>query len=150
MEMAVIALTPVMGFTNQDLLPILMLHLAASLVIYLALITKSLNVRQKIKKATDPVGHAGMTFISSGGITLVCTLASFVMQQLGSEIPEMNVALLAINFAEASCTYFLPVGWTLAGLSATLVYLGFVMPAWLRQSLEKKNQKVYDDITEII
>ncbi len=114
----------------------LVIYLAISLVIYVLLAVKSFQTSARIQKSTDKVSRAGMIFIGLCSIFLLSTLASFVMQELPGIIPEFAAALEAAGFKQGGCTFFVPIGWVLSGVSLVLIYLGYIMPDWLRRRIQ--------------
>lgn len=129
-------LVPVLSLFDGDLLPVLLLHVVASAIIYLTLVNRAIAVRESVAR-TERVSRVGMSFMAYTGVLLVFTFVVFVMQELPSLVPEFNAALQAIGFAEGGCTYFVVIGWFLASLAAATLYIGYVMPGWVRRLLER-------------
>ena len=116
---------------------VLLVHAGAWVVINLNLSIKSLKVRKKINKNTDFAAYKGMQYIGISGILLIATLISFVMQEIVGMIPELATFLESINFKIEGCTYFIAIGWILSGFSATCLYVGYLMPGWVKTRWDK-------------
>jgi hypothetical protein len=116
----------------------LVANLAISLVIYTLLAVKSFQTSARIKKSADKVSHVGMFIIGLSSIFLLASMGSFVMQELPGIVPEFATALESVGFKQGGCTYFTTIGWVLACASLVLVYLGYIMPDWLRKRIQKQ------------
>jgi hypothetical protein len=142
-SLAMAAIIPLVGIAkdrnhtlDDTFVAVLVIYLAISLVIYLLLAVKSFQTSARIQKSIDNVSRAGMNFIGLCSIFLLSTIGSFVMQELPGIIPEFAAALEVAGFKQGGCTYFTTIGWVLSGVSLVLIYLGCIMPDWLRRRIQ--------------
>jgi hypothetical protein len=122
-------------YSNQDTIIILGLNLLVSFIIYLNQFIKSITLRIRIKMESpnDKVSYMGTTFIGFSGLMLFSAYVSFLLQEMNSFFGDLyeNLGIIANGGS-----IFIPIGFFLSGIAAIFIYLGFVMPNWLKKRWE--------------
>lgn len=136
-EIAVGFLTVLFGILGEDTLIVLLLHVVLTITTYFILFANANRIASRVDKNTDPVGYHGMRIIALSALFLVFTIVAFILHEVSYAIPELNVALTSVSFFEGGCSYFVPMGWFLAIVSALFLYLGYGMPDWFKRRWEE-------------
>ncbi len=135
-------LIPVFGIASK-LIPalvdayffLLVTDLAICIGIYFHLAIKAFQARATLPAASK-VSRVGMLSIGLCCIFLLCTYGSFIMQELPGVIPEFKALLMSLNFIQINCTYFITFGWCFAAIALVMLYVGYIMPDWLRRRIQ--------------
>jgi hypothetical protein len=79
----------------------------------------------------DIIGMKGVFYIGISGLLLFFTYLCFVLQ----EINYMIVTLPGMSWIvdNLGCSYFIPTGWIMAGLSTFSLYVGYFQPEWVKK-----------------
>lgn len=124
-------------YTNQDTLPLLLIHLLASFIIYLTQFHQGIRLRRKLNTETpqDKVSINGFTFIGVAGLLQFLTFVSFIMQELSMFLGDLYIQW---GLMQEGASIFIPIGFFLAGVAAFVLYLGFIMPDWIKRRWQVK------------
>jgi hypothetical protein len=107
---------------NNDLETIALgVHALASLIIYISLYLKSVELRKKLKltSSTTSFESASINFIGIAGLFLATTIIMFILKEV-------------VDWSEGGY-WTLMIGWLCAGISAFFLYIGFIVPEWFKK-----------------
>jgi hypothetical protein len=118
--------------SGLDIIPLFGLHLLMSFIIYLTQFVKSVYLQRRLRAEhkEDVVGRNGFKYIGLAGLMLFLTYVSFILQEFVSIVPELYEHY---NLVQNGATIFIPIGFLLAGISAFCLYIGFLMPEWIKK-----------------
>lgn len=100
----------------------LLVHLACAFALYIALIVATSSA---IRKTSDPASKTGFKILRAGGVSIIAAYALFVLDAIWTVVVTNGVGY----------TYWSIFGWVAAGVSGTLLYLGFTLPFRIRARL---------------
>ncbi len=139
-EISILPLVLILHYQGIDTIYVLFIHLLASFTIYISQFYQSIQLGRKMRiEAPENVeGLTAIRYIGLSGIFLLLTYVSFIMQELVFLLRDVYEKL---NIIQEGATIFIPLGFFLAGLSAYLLYVGLILPKWLRSYLRKRTDK---------
>jgi hypothetical protein len=110
-----------------DILPFFLIHVLCSFIIYVVLIRDALNLRKKLVETEpeDIVSHKSLIYIALSGILLFIAVAMFILHEI----------LIILGISEYITV---ALGWVLGSFAAYSVYLGYVVPDWVKERWLKK------------
>lgn len=121
-EGAIAILSPIVAPISLDVfLPILIIHVVLAFILYFTFIKVTTN---GIKKTGDPITRKGFAYLRAGGVTIMITYLSFVLDQLWDN-------LFTITYSEWAIF-----GWLCAGITGIMLFQGFVYPTKARAQAE--------------
>ncbi len=115
-------------YTSLEIVYFTLIHVLCSLIIFVVLALDSHLLKQRLVK--DKGGHTAesraLQMISYSGIVFIVAISSFVLHEV----------FLMTDLLQEYWTVAL--GWILASLGGFLLYLGYVIPDWIRKRWEKR------------
>jgi predicted MFS family arabinose efflux permease len=106
-------------------------------VIYILQIFAAIKLRRRLKEKNDPVAYQGILYIGLSGVFLVATFVSFVLQNVAQVDPDFYSMVLIIG----ESSIFITLGWIFAGLTTYCLYIGYIIPEWIRKRWAQKTLK---------
>jgi hypothetical protein len=137
LELVVLPWGLYLSIVGQDTLPVLALLLAASLVLYIIQIVVASRLEGRIDKSQDYVSFKGIQYIGVSGMFLIATFAAFVLQEVAKQVS----IFASIGLMEGSDSIFVPLGWVFAGITTYLLYVGYIMPEWVKKRWTRQATK---------
>lgn len=122
---------------GQDTLPILLIFLITSIMIYILQIIVADRLRKKLKKQEDPVAYQGILHLEGSAFFLIITFVMFIFQQVAVQTPEF----VSAGLVQGENSIFPMLGWIFAGITCYYLYVGYLCPGWIKKRWEKKNRK---------
>ncbi|HMF33889.1 MAG TPA: hypothetical protein VKK79_20865 [Candidatus Lokiarchaeia archaeon] len=134
LELAILPVGLTLAIIGQDTLPILLVLVVTSLVIYAVQIIAAIRLRRRIKERNDPIAYQGVLYIGISGIFLIATFVSFVLQEVAKQVPDF----VTIGLMQGESSIFITLGWIFAGITAYYLYVGYIIPEWIKKRWAKK------------
>lgn len=112
---------------RYDILPFFLIHVLSSFIIYVVLTKDALNLRKKLleNEPDDTVSHKSLMYIALSGILLFIAVAMFILHEVFIILEISEYVTVAL-------------GWVLGSFAAYSVYLGYVVPDWVKERWTKK------------
>lgn len=132
-------ITPILRFNGVDIFYILIAHMLTSFIIYGNQFRLAHQLRAKIKPNEDLVGKKGLLYLELAGISLGLVLISFLFQEILFMFQDIFIPTGLID--ELGCSLFVPIGWTFGLIAMFFMYIGYLMPDWIRKRWEISNTK---------
>ncbi len=116
-------------FLNLDTTILLLILVFCSILIYTQLSLNSFHLRKKLlmDSPSSKVEIHSLNYMGISGIVLALAIAAFVIHQVINLIvaPAPNKEWIDVS-----------AGWLLAALAGVLIYLGYIIPDWIRKMWE--------------
>ena len=116
-------------FLNLDTVLLLLILVFCSILIYTRLTLNSFHLRKKliIDNPSSKVEIHSLNYMGISGIVLALAIAAFVVHEVINVIvaPAPNNEWIDVS-----------AGWLLAALAGVLIYLGYIIPDWIRKMWE--------------
>jgi len=120
-----------MVYTGGDNTAFMLIHIVCSLYVYITLSKDARDLSQKLKteSAEESVEQKALKMIAWSGIFFILAISGFVIHEIivMSDLPIREY-------------YTVTAGWIFGAVAGFLIYLGFIVPVWMRERWEKKNQ----------
>ncbi len=134
LELSVLPIGLYLAIFGEDTLPILLLLVVTSIVLYTLQIIAAARLRRRIIERNDPVAYHGIQYIALSGIFLIATFGAFVLQEIAKLVPEFAI----MGLMQSNSSIFIPLGWIFAGITTYFLYIGYIVPDWMKRRWEKK------------
>ncbi|UYP44092.1 hypothetical protein NEF87_000377 [Candidatus Lokiarchaeum ossiferum] len=135
-EIFIAIITPILGLMSIDIFILLVIHLLTSFIIYGNQAQKANQVSKKSVSREDVVGKKGLSYLKFSGIVLSFVLVSFIFQEIIRMFKDFFIPIGLID--ELGCSLFVPLAWLLSLIGLYCMYIGYLMPEWIKKRWEKK------------
>jgi hypothetical protein len=138
LEIIVLPLGIVLTFNNIDALIVYAFHMVVSLILSFNLFFQALWLRMRLKaevpKEID--SRNGVTYIGLSGIGLFLALFCFVLQEVARIFRDVFAPIGLIDQYDSSV--FAVIAYLFAFTTIYLIYIGFIMPDWIKKIWHNK------------
>lgn len=136
MELFVAIFTPALTIAGSEPIAVLIVHMIASFVIYYMQALRSFKLRKSLmaRELKDVTSVNGITYIGLSGILLIVTLVSFILQEIAFAFEDVFRQAGLID--ALGCSLFVVLGFVMAVVSVSVLYVGYYVPAWVRKRWE--------------
>lgn len=136
LELTVLPVGLYLAIIAQDTLPIMLVLVIASVFIYVLQMIATSNLRRRMKGASDIASYKGILYIGLSGLFLLATFTAFILQEVGMQDPADFVTL---GLMQGTSSIFIPIAWVFAGITTYSLYVGYVMPEWVKKRWTKES-----------
>ncbi len=114
--------TAFLGLENEDIYIVMFL---IAMLLYASQLVLAIRLSRRLSRENQPkVNIVAIRSIGWSGMLLLLALFFFLLQEFAGELGVADAL---------GCSFFIPLAWIAAGLSAFAYYLGYFMPDWLKK-----------------
>ena len=137
LELSILPLGLILLFTGQDTLPVLLIFLVTSITIYIMQILVTGRLRRKLETGDDRVAYQAILHLEASAFFLIATFIMFILQEVAVQTPEFASA----GLVQGENSIFPTIGWILAVITAYYLFVGYLLPDWIKRRWEKNARK---------